>query len=86
MLLHWTVATKQPAMTAHALAAQLPRAGDPDLDRTLESFVDRVAALIRSQAAAVAGNLAVCAPVVMVAQGLGLWLAGSTPVSVEQAR
>jgi site-specific recombinase len=65
MLLHWTVATKQPAMTAPALAASL--AGGVD-DEKVENFVDRVAQLIRSQAAGIFGNLMVCAPLVLAVQ------------------
>jgi site-specific recombinase len=70
MLLHWTVATKQPAMTAPALAASLP-AGRNASDAEIEAFVDRVAQLIRSQAAGIAGNLAVCGPLVLAVQCAG---------------
>ena len=67
MLLHWTVATKQPAMTAPAMAATLP-AGSAASDEEIESFVDKVAQLIRSQVAGIAGNLAACAPLVLLVQ------------------
>jgi site-specific recombinase len=67
MLLHWTVATKQPAMTAPAMAASLPRGGSAS-DTEVEGFVDRVVQLIRSQVAAIAGNLALCFPLVLAAQ------------------
>jgi site-specific recombinase len=67
MLMHWTVATKQPAMTAAAMAASLPRTGAAS-DEELEAFVDRVAQLIRSQIAGIAGNLALCAPLVLLVQ------------------
>ncbi|MBC7939583.1 MAG: recombinase, partial [Chitinophagaceae bacterium] len=67
MLLHLTMATKQPAMTAPALAASLPAGDDPDA-ADLESFVDRVTQLIRSQVAGIAGNLALCAPLVLAVQ------------------
>jgi site-specific recombinase len=70
MLLHWTVATKQPAMTAPALASSVP-AGDEASDEAVEGFVDRVAQLIRSQSAGIFGNLALCGPLVLAAQ----WLA-----------
>ena len=76
MLLHWTVATKQPAMTAPALAASLP-AGRAAADAEIEGFVDRVAALIRSQAAGIFGNLALCGPLVLVAQWLATALFGA---------
>jgi site-specific recombinase len=65
LLLHWTVATKQPAMTAPALADRLADVGS---DEALERFVDEVAHMIRSQAAGIFGNLAMCAPVVLIVQ------------------
>jgi site-specific recombinase len=65
MLLHGTVATKQPAMTAPALAAQL---GDVGREGGLDRFVDEVAHLARSQAAGIFGNLALCAPLVLLGQ------------------
>jgi site-specific recombinase len=84
MLLHWTVATKQPAMTAPALAASLP-SGRSSSDLEVEAFVDRVAQLIRSQMAGIAGNLALCAPLVLVVQALSWWLRGQPVVDAEQA-
>jgi site-specific recombinase len=59
MLLHWTVATKQPAMTAPAMAAKLKDMSAPD---AIERFVDEVAHLLRSQFAAIVGNLGLVAP------------------------
>jgi len=84
MLLHWTVATKQPAMTAPALAASLP-AGGAASDEQLDAFVERVAALIRSQAAGIFGNLALCAPLVLAAQMLARALTGEPLVGVASA-
>ncbi len=76
-LLHFTVATKQPAMTAPAIAAKLK-----DLERgnAVEEFVDEVANLTRSQVAAVLGNVLVVFP---AALGLSLLVArlwGSPPL------
>ena len=62
-LLHLTVATKQPAMTAPALAARLKGF---DNSAAVEGFVDEVANLVRSQVAAIVGNLMVVAPCVLV--------------------
>jgi site-specific recombinase len=62
-LLHWTVATKQPAMTAPAMAAKLKELGAPG---AIEGFVDEVAHLVRSQVAAIVGNLALVAPAVLL--------------------
>ncbi len=84
MLLHWTVATKQPAMTAPALAASLPRSSALD-DTQLETLVDRVAQLIRSQAAGIAGNLALCAPVVLAVQLLARFSFGAPLVGTKDA-
>ena len=64
-LLHFTVATKQPAMTAPALAEKL---GDVADDAAVERFVDEVAHLIRSQAAGIFGNLAAVTPLVLAVQ------------------
>ena len=64
-LMHWTVATKQPAMTAPAMAEKL---ADVSSDEAVESFVDEVAHLIRSQAAGIFGNLAMVTPVVLAVQ------------------
>jgi len=75
-LLHWTVATKQPAMTAPAMAAKLKELGAPG---AVEGFVDEVAHLVRSQVAAIFGNLALVAPMVLLIS-TGLWLALGTPM------
>ncbi|UUX96347.1 site-specific recombinase [Aquabacterium sp. J223] len=74
-LLHFTVATKQPAMTAPAMAARLGEvqkaaatAGEGDDERAADGFVDEIANLIRSQTAGILGNLALVAPVVLAVQ------------------
>ncbi len=81
-LLHFTVATKQPAMTAPAMAAKLK---DLRASGAVEEFVDEVTHLVRSQVAAVLGNVLVVFPVVL---GLSLLIAqwlGRPAISVEQA-
>ncbi len=82
-LLHFTVATKQPAMTAPAMAERL---GDMSSDDAVEGFVDEVAHLIRSQMAGILGNLAVVAPLVLAVQLACAALFGGTPVGEQQAR
>ncbi|MBK6470000.1 MAG: site-specific recombinase [Betaproteobacteria bacterium] len=84
MLLHWTVATKQPAMTAPALAASLPT-GESATDADLEAFVDRVTQLIRSQIAGIVGNVAVCAPLVLAVQWLWTLAFGAPLVGTKDA-
>jgi site-specific recombinase len=81
MLLHWTVATKQPAMTAPAMAATLQGTVD---DARIEGFVDRVAQLIRSQMAGIVGNLAICGPLVLAVQLLWQAAFGSPLVSAKE--
>ena len=82
IMLHWTVATKQPAMTAPAMAQRL---GDLRSDDSVEAFVDDVVHLIRSQAAGIFGNLALCAPLVLGAQLLAGWLLGDPLVGKHEA-
>ncbi len=62
-LLHCTLATKQPAMTAPAMAARLKQIED---ERGVERFVDEVTHLVRSQVAAVLGNVLTVFPVMLV--------------------
>ena len=63
----FTLATKQPAMTGPALAAQLPKIRN---DAGLEKLVDEIAHLIRSQMAAVMGNVMAVVP----ATALASWI------------
>ncbi|MDE1183349.1 site-specific recombinase [Paraburkholderia sp.] len=65
--LHFTLATKQPAMTAPTLARELDETGSAD---GVERFVTSVVALIRTQAAAVLGNVLVVLPVCLAVQVL----------------
>ncbi|MDE2628441.1 MAG: site-specific recombinase [Burkholderiales bacterium] len=81
-LLHFTVATKQPAMTAPAMAARLTDLGS---DARVEGFVDEVAHLIRSQAAGIFGNLALVAPVVLAVQWLAQRAFGAPLVGKDEA-
>ncbi|MCG5077362.1 site-specific recombinase [Paraburkholderia tagetis] len=64
-ILRGTVATKQPAMTAHALAAAIKdssRKGGRDLDH----LVTLIVRTMRSQTAAIFGNVALAVPVAML--------------------
>ena len=97
-LLHWTVATKQPAMTAPAMAEKvglLHHAGSgaaadeasraADDRAAVEGFIDEVTHLVRSQMAGIVGNLALVIPVVLAVQGLAWWLWGRPLVSTHDA-
>ncbi len=63
-LMHWTLATKQPAMTAPAMAAKLK---DLSGSTAIEDFVYEITHLVRSQVAAVLGNVGLVAPAVVLA-------------------
>jgi len=71
-LLHGTLATKQPAMTAAAMAHKL---NAPRARGRLRGFVDEVANLMRSQVAAITGNLLLVVPAALAVQAI-LLLAG----------
>lgn len=62
-ILHFTVATKQPAMTANAIAASIQDAGSGG--RSLIELTTLIARTVRSQLAAIFGNLALTVPVAM---------------------
>ncbi len=75
-LAHWTLATKQPAMTAPAMAAKLKDLGRRD---AVEEFVDEVTHLVRSQVAAVAGNVGMVTPCVLLIS-YAIYLASGHPM------
>jgi site-specific recombinase len=81
-LLHLTLATKQPAMTAATIAAKLnnlTHAGG------LHEFVDEVANVVRSQVIAVFGNLLMVVPCVVLIN-LGMeYFANSTMLDPTKA-
>ncbi len=82
-LLHLTVATKQPAVTAPAMVAKLR---DLRSREGVLRFVDEVAHLFRSQVAAIIGNLALVIPVGALIS-TALWLATGAPMlTPEKAR
>lgn len=81
-LMHWTLATKQPAMTAHAMAAKLK---DLSSSEKVEEFVDEVANLVRSQVAAVAGNVGMVTPCVLLISWLLFSLTGHSMIDKAHA-
>lgn len=82
-LLHLTLATKQPAMTAPAMAAKLR---DLKAVGAVDDFVDEVTHLVRSQVAAVFGNVGTVVPV-MLAIGAGTeWALGRPLIDAAHAR
>jgi site-specific recombinase len=81
-LLHLTLATKQPAMTAPAMAAKLK---DIEGGQAIEDFVDEVTHLVRSQVAAVFGNVLTVVPAVLLVHVLVMLISGRPMISPEEA-
>ena len=80
---HGTLATKQPAMTAAAMAARLK---DARRRHRLRSFVDEVANLTRSQVAAIVGNLAFVVPSALLVNALWVLAGGAHLPGPEKAQ
>ena len=82
-MLHFTIATKQPAMTAATLAASISEARGHLTH--LGRVVELITRTLRSQIAAIAGNVMVALPVAL-GLGFGLsWLHGAPVVSPAKA-
>jgi site-specific recombinase len=77
-----TLATKQPANTAPALAARMHNVRDP---AKIEELVDEIVCLVRSQIASIAGNLALVAPTMLLLHFLILWWKGAEIIPPEKA-
>jgi site-specific recombinase len=63
-VLHWTIATKQPAMTAQRIAADLHSTDGRRID--VDSLAELVTKVFRTQLVAVLGNIATCFPTAFV--------------------
>ncbi len=81
-LLHLTLATKQPAMTAPAMAAKLK---DITNSNAIDEFVDEVAHLVRSQSAAVFGNVLMVVPAVLLVNVAVVLVTSQTMISAKEA-
>ncbi|WP_312999359.1 site-specific recombinase, partial [Achromobacter animicus] len=80
---HFTLATKQPAMTGPALARRLDAAYSPE---GREAFVDDTLAMLRSNAAAIAGNLAVVFPLAWAIQWLAMRFLEQPLIDADKAQ
>jgi site-specific recombinase len=83
-LLGFTIATKQPAMTASFLAASLASA-EPGRDR-LDNLVEQIVRTLRSQFIAIVGNVALAFALPVMLGYLILRYGGSHYLSPEEAR
>lgn len=82
-LLHLTVATKQPAVTAPAMVAKLRDLRSPG---AVLRFVDEVANLLRSQFAAILGNVGAVIPVVLLISLALSQFHGAPMIDADKAR
>ncbi len=67
-ILHFAVATKQPAMTANAIASAIDEAQGKKgkNERNLEPLVTLIARTVRTQIAAILGNVAIAIPIAIL--------------------
>ncbi|HWD20599.1 MAG TPA: site-specific recombinase [Verrucomicrobiae bacterium] len=77
-----TLATKQPANTAPALAARMHQVREPEAQ---EALVNEIVYLIRSQFASIVGNLALVAPTMLGLHFVILWLTGEPMMASAKA-
>ncbi|MYM31703.1 recombinase [Duganella sp. CY15W] len=82
-LLHFTVATKQPAMTASRIAAGLHSKDGRNID--IDSMAELCAKVIRTQNMAVLGNLAVAIPTAWLIAMAWPYMTGHHLVSPDKA-
>jgi site-specific recombinase len=80
---HFSLATKQPAMTASALARSLD--SDDANELNLENTADLVAKISRSQFAAFLGNLAVVLPLAFALSWIWYFISGNHIATEEKA-
>ncbi|CAG0953742.1 hypothetical protein MTYP_00339 [Methylophilaceae bacterium] len=82
-ILHFTVATKQPAMTAAAIAASIDASDGKS--REMDNLVTIIAQTVRSQTIAIIGNVLLAVPTAMLIAGLFYYVGGTHFVSPEKA-
>lgn len=81
-ILHFTVATKQPAMTAAAIAASIDASSK---SKEMDKLVNMIANTTRSQAIAIFGNVVIVIPMAMLI-GVGIFIfTGEHFVSMTKA-
>ncbi|MGB2831843.1 MAG: site-specific recombinase [Methylotenera sp.] len=82
-MLHFTVATKQPAMTAAAIAASIDSADSHS--SAVNNLVAMIANTMRSQMVAIFGNVIIAIPTAMLIAWATMRLSGQHFVSAEKA-
>ncbi len=86
-MLHLTVATKQPAMTAQTIASYVGELHADGARRAagLERVVDLFAAVGRTQVAAILGNVSVAFPVALLLSMVFVAISGAPPIDAAKA-
>ncbi|HQR53435.1 MAG TPA: site-specific recombinase [Burkholderiales bacterium] len=82
-VLHFTLATKQPAMTANLIARTLSAA--PDSRRALDDLAELALKVARTQMIAIVGNVVLAFPVAWLIAGSIRWASGKAIASPEKA-
>ncbi|MFZ3223341.1 MAG: site-specific recombinase [Rugosibacter sp.] len=83
-VLHFTLATKQPAMTAATIAESIDKSEGKTQD--LHRLADLVVATLRSQFAAIAGNIAVTLPTAIAIALVYQWIIGQPMMDMAKAQ
>lgn len=83
-ILHFTVATKQPAMTAAVIASTIDNASDGKT-KDMHNLVTTVTNTMRSQAVAIFGNVVVAIPMAMLLSWAVFYFTGHHFVTQEKA-
>ncbi|HPE02355.1 MAG TPA: recombinase [Burkholderiaceae bacterium] len=83
-MLHLTIATKQPAMTAQTIAGYLGGDGQGIRGEAIERIVDLIAAVSRSQMAAIVGNVIIALPTAMLIGLVLQYWSGHPPLAPEK--
>ncbi|MES2767519.1 MAG: site-specific recombinase [Bdellovibrionota bacterium] len=79
----FTLATKQPSMTASALAAKMQFI---DTGESVEVLIDEIVHLVRSQVAGVLGNVGIVIPVVLIIDTAVYLISGHHLIGEEKAK
>ena len=83
-ILNFTLATKQPAMTAATIAKSIDQSEGKTRD--LHRLADLVVAMMRSQFAAIAGNVAVTIPTAIAIAFVYHWITGHPAMDLAKAQ
>lgn len=83
-ILHFTVATKQPAMTAAAIAATIDNASDSK-SKDMSQLVAMIANTTRSQLVAILGNVVIAIPMAILLAWTYAYMTGHTFIDADKA-